>query len=50
MNRYTWYRTHGWTVPYPGDAKIYAPSQVPGAYHPELGSELIRTNSTVNNN
>ena len=31
MNRYTWYQAHGWKVPYPGDSKIYAPSQVPGA-------------------
>jgi hypothetical protein len=34
MNRYTWYRTHGWKVPYPGDSTIYAPSQVPGSYLP----------------
>jgi YVTN family beta-propeller protein len=34
MNRYTWYETHDWKVPYPGDSKIYAPSQVPGAYIP----------------
>ena len=34
MNRYTWYRAHGWKVPYPGDSKIYGPSQVPGAYIP----------------
>jgi YVTN family beta-propeller protein len=34
MNRFTWYQAHGWTVPYPGDAKIYTPSQVPGAYLP----------------
>jgi hypothetical protein len=34
MNRYTWYATTGWTKPYPGDSKIYAPSQVPGAYIP----------------
>jgi YVTN family beta-propeller protein len=34
MNRYTWYQAHGWKVPYPGDPKIYAPSQVPGAYLP----------------
>jgi YVTN family beta-propeller protein len=34
MNRYTWYQTHEWQVPYPGDSKIYAPSQVPGAYIP----------------
>jgi YVTN family beta-propeller protein len=31
MNRFTWYQAHGWTVPYPGDSKIYTPSQVPGA-------------------
>jgi YVTN family beta-propeller protein len=34
MNRYTWYEAHGWKVPYPGDSKIYAPSQVPGGYIP----------------
>ncbi|MCW3046204.1 MAG: phosphoesterase [Solirubrobacterales bacterium] len=34
MNRYTWYQAHDWTVPYPGDSKIYAPSRVPGAYIP----------------
>jgi YVTN family beta-propeller protein len=34
MNRYTWYGAHDWKVPYPGDSKIYAPSQVPGAYIP----------------
>jgi YVTN family beta-propeller protein len=34
MNRYTWYQTHEWKVPYPGDSKIYAPSEVPGGYLP----------------
>ena len=34
MNRFTWYQAHGWTKPYPGDSKIYAPSQVPGGYIP----------------
>ncbi len=34
MNRFTWYQAHDWKVPYPGDSKIYAPSQVPGAYLP----------------
>jgi hypothetical protein len=34
MNRYTWYQAHGWKVPYPGDPKIYTPSQVPGASLP----------------
>jgi hypothetical protein len=30
MNRWTWYQTHHWTSPYPGDAKIYGPGEVPG--------------------
>src|SRR4051794_37259165 len=34
MNRYTWYQTHGWKVPYPGDPRIYAPAQVPGGAIP----------------
>jgi YVTN family beta-propeller protein len=34
MNRYTWYQAHDYKVPYPGDSKIYTPSQVPGAYLP----------------
>jgi YVTN family beta-propeller protein len=34
MNRYTWYQTHNWSVPYPGDSKVYLPNQVPGAYIP----------------
>jgi YVTN family beta-propeller protein len=38
MNRYTWYQAHQWKVPYPGDSKIYAPSQVPGAYIPSPDS------------
>jgi YVTN family beta-propeller protein len=29
-NRWTWYQTHHWTSPYPGDAKIYGPDNVPG--------------------
>jgi hypothetical protein len=36
MNRYTWYQAHNWKVPYPGDTRIYAPSQVPGAYVPSV--------------
>jgi YVTN family beta-propeller protein len=39
MNRYTWYETHEWKVPYPGDAEIYAPSQVPGAYIPSADTD-----------
>jgi hypothetical protein len=34
MNRFTWYQAHQWKTPYPGDSKIYAPAQVPGAYIP----------------
>jgi YVTN family beta-propeller protein len=30
MNRWTWYQTKHWTSPYPGDAKIYGPDEVPG--------------------
>ena len=38
MNRYTWYQAHQWAKPYPGDTKIYAPAQVPGAYIPSTDS------------
>jgi hypothetical protein len=34
MNHLTWYETHGWSKPYPGEHKIYSPKQVPGAYLP----------------
>jgi hypothetical protein len=34
MNRFTWYQAHNWSTPYPGDPRIYTPSQVPGAYIP----------------
>jgi YVTN family beta-propeller protein len=30
LNRLDWYSAHGWHVAYPGDARIYAPDQVPG--------------------
>jgi YVTN family beta-propeller protein len=39
MNHFTWYATHGWTTPYPGESTIYAPDQVPGAYIPSPDSE-----------
>ncbi|MEV0485985.1 alkaline phosphatase family protein [Streptomyces sp. NPDC050508] len=39
MNRYTWYQTHNWTKPYPGDKKVYAPNDVPGAYLPSPESD-----------
>jgi len=39
MNRYTWYETHDWQVPYPGDSKIYAPDDVPGAFIPNADTD-----------
>jgi hypothetical protein len=39
MDHLTWYQTHGWTKPYPGEKKIYAPDQVPGAYIPSLDGD-----------
>ncbi|MFF1899806.1 alkaline phosphatase family protein [Streptomyces sp. NPDC058206] len=34
MNHFTWYQTYNWTKPYPGESKIFAPKDVPGAYIP----------------
>ncbi|MFJ9691544.1 bifunctional YncE family protein/alkaline phosphatase family protein [Kitasatospora sp. NPDC101183] len=34
MNHLTWYQTHNWTQPYPGESTILAPNDVPGAYIP----------------
>jgi YVTN family beta-propeller protein len=34
LNRYDWYQSSDWKKPYPGDTKIYAPNQVPGATLP----------------
>ncbi|MEU7301389.1 alkaline phosphatase family protein [Streptomyces sp. NPDC007206] len=39
MNHYTWYMTHNWKTPYPGEKKIYAPNDVPGAYIPSSESD-----------
>ncbi len=39
MNHFTWYQTHGWTQPYPGEDKVYAPADVPGAYIPSSESD-----------
>ncbi|MFF2318295.1 alkaline phosphatase family protein [Arthrobacter sp. NPDC058097] len=30
FNRWTWYQTHKWATPYPGDDKVYGPDNVPG--------------------
>ncbi|MEU0256717.1 bifunctional YncE family protein/alkaline phosphatase family protein [Streptomyces sp. NPDC006184] len=39
MNHLTWYQTHNWTRPYPGEKKIHAPNDVPGAYIPSPDSD-----------
>ncbi|MFC9629999.1 bifunctional YncE family protein/alkaline phosphatase family protein [Streptomyces mirabilis] len=39
MNHFTWYQTHGWNKPYPGESKIFAPKDVPGAYIPSSESD-----------
>ncbi len=39
MNRYTWYQTHGWQTPYPGDTTILAPADVPGAAFPGVDGD-----------
>jgi YVTN family beta-propeller protein len=39
MNHFTWYETHEWTKAYPGEDKIFAPEDVPGAYIPSSESD-----------
>ncbi|MFF9087400.1 alkaline phosphatase family protein [Streptomyces sp. NPDC014991] len=39
MNHLTWYQTHNWTRPYPGESEIHSPSDVPGAYLPSPESD-----------
>jgi YVTN family beta-propeller protein len=39
MNHFTWYQTHGWQSPYPGERQVFAPDQVPGAYLPSAESD-----------
>jgi hypothetical protein len=39
MNHFTWYQTHGWQQPYPGENQVFAPGQVPGAYLPSAESD-----------
>jgi DNA-binding beta-propeller fold protein YncE len=34
MNHLSWYEAHDWTKPYPGEDKIFAPADVPGAIIP----------------
>ena len=39
MNHFTWYQTHDWAKPYPGESKIYTPDSVPGAYIPSTDTD-----------
>jgi hypothetical protein len=39
MNHLTWYQTHNWTTPYPGETKIVAPNDVPGGFIPATGTD-----------
>ncbi|MEU5725618.1 hypothetical protein [Micromonospora sp. NPDC047738] len=39
MNHFTWYQAHDWKRPYPGEDKIFAPEDVPGAYIPSSESD-----------
>ncbi|MGW4484636.1 alkaline phosphatase family protein [Amycolatopsis sp. NPDC004368] len=39
MNRFTWYQVHGFKTPYPGENKVFAPDQVPGAFIPSNDSD-----------
>ncbi|GAA1032889.1 MULTISPECIES: bifunctional YncE family protein/alkaline phosphatase family protein [Amycolatopsis] len=39
MDHFTWYQVHGWSQPYPGEDKIFAPDQVPGAFIPSAESD-----------
>jgi YVTN family beta-propeller protein len=39
MNHFSWYEANGWTKPYPGETKIYAPDKVPGAYIPSSDND-----------
>lgn len=39
MNHFTWYQTHGWTKPYPGEGEIFAPDDVPGAFIPSAEND-----------
>ena len=39
MNHFTWYQTHDWSKPYPGESKIYTPDSVPGAYLPSTDTD-----------
>jgi YVTN family beta-propeller protein len=39
MNHFTWYQTHDWAKPYPGENAILTPEKVPGAYIPSADTD-----------
>jgi YVTN family beta-propeller protein len=39
MNHYTWYQSHDWSKPYPGESKIFTPDAVPGSYIPSTDTD-----------
>ncbi|MEV8455818.1 alkaline phosphatase family protein [Streptomyces sp. NPDC052095] len=39
MNHFTWYQSHEWKKPYPGEDRILTPKEVPGAYIPAAESD-----------
>ncbi|MFD0690876.1 bifunctional YncE family protein/alkaline phosphatase family protein [Actinomadura fibrosa] len=39
MDHYTWYETHGYRTPYPGEKTILTPAEVPGRYLPAPDSD-----------
>ncbi|MGW6281235.1 bifunctional YncE family protein/alkaline phosphatase family protein [Kribbella sp. NPDC055071] len=39
MNHYDWYQAHDWSTPYPGETKIVAPADVPGALIPSAEND-----------
>ncbi|MES9538315.1 alkaline phosphatase family protein [Actinomadura sp. NPDC000600] len=34
MDHFTWYQSHDWATPYPGEKKVLTPDEVPGRYLP----------------
>lgn len=39
MNHFDWYQVHDWSTPYPGEDKIFAPADVPGAVIPSAEND-----------
>jgi hypothetical protein len=39
MNHFDWYQAHDWSAPYPGESKIVAPADVPGAIIPSAEND-----------